>query len=55
MALLLSLAKIPAASLRQLPKAPAGKGRIREGLRYVRFRPDIVVVLVAVFIVGTLG
>ena len=54
-ALLLSLARIPAASLRQLPKAPAGKGRIREGLRYVRFRPDIVVVLVPVFIVGTLG
>ena len=55
LALLLSLAKIPGASLRQLPRAPAGKGRIREGLRYVRFRPDIVVVLVAVFIVGTLG
>ena len=54
-ALLLSLWKIPAASLRQLPKAAAGKGRIREGLRYVRYRPDIVVVLVAIFIVGTLG
>ncbi|MET3920189.1 MFS transporter [Arthrobacter sp. UYEF20] len=55
LAMLLSLWRIPAASLRQLPKAAAGKGRIREGLRYVRFRPDIVVVLVAVFIVGTLG
>ncbi|HEY8701565.1 MAG TPA: MFS transporter [Arthrobacter sp.] len=55
MALLLSLGKIPTASLRRLPRATAGKGRIREGLRYVRFRPDIVVVLVAVFIVGTLG
>ena len=54
-AMLLSLAKIPAASLRRLPRARAGKGRIREGLRYVRFRPDLVVVLVAVFIVGTLG
>ena len=54
-ALLLSLWKIPTASLRRLPRAAAGKGRIREGLRYVRFRPDIVVVLVAVFIVGTLG
>ena len=54
-ALLLSLWRIPAASLRRLPRAAAGKGRIREGLRYVRFRPDIVVVLVAVFIVGTLG
>ncbi|MDD1475614.1 MFS transporter [Arthrobacter sp. H16F315] len=54
-ALLLSLWKIPATTLRLLPRAAAGKGRIREGLRYVRFRPDIVVVLVAVFIVGTLG
>jgi MFS family permease len=54
-AMLLSLAKIPAASLRQLPRARAGKGRIREGLRYVRFRPDLIVVLVAIFIVGTLG
>ncbi|RAX44738.1 MFS transporter [Arthrobacter sp. AQ5-06] len=55
LAMLLSLWKIPSASLRQLPRAAPGKGRIREGLRYVRFRPDIVVVLVAVFIVGTLG
>ena len=54
-ALLASLAKIPATSLRPLPRAAGGKGRIREGLRYVRFRPDIVVVLVAIFIVGTLG
>jgi MFS family permease len=54
-ALLASLAKIPTASLRSLPRAGAGKGRVREGLRYVRFRPDIVVVLVAIFIVGTLG
>jgi MFS family permease len=55
LALLLSLWKIPSATLRPLPRAAPGKGRIREGLRYVRFRPDIVVVLVAVFIVGTLG
>jgi MFS family permease len=55
LALLASLAKIPTTSLRPLPRAAGGKGRIREGLRYVRFRPDIVVVLVAIFIVGTLG
>lgn len=54
-AMLLSLWRIPAATLRQLPRAAPGKGRIREGLRYVQFRPDIVVVLVAIFIVGTLG
>ena len=55
LALLASLAKIPTTSLRSLPRAAGGKGRIREGFRYVRFRPDIVVVLVAIFIVGTLG
>ena len=55
LALLASLWKIPTASLRPLPRVAPGKGRIREGLRYVRFRPDIVVVLVAIFIVGTLG
>jgi MFS family permease len=55
LALLFSLWKIPVSSLRVLARAAPGKGRIREGLRYVRFRPDIVVVLVAVFIVGTLG
>ncbi len=54
-ALLLSLWRIPASTLRQVPRAAPGKGRIREGLRYVRYRPDLVVVLVAVFIVATLG
>ena len=46
---------MPAASLRRLPRHAAGKGRIREGLRYVEVRPDIIVMLVAVFIVGTFG
>lgn len=54
-AMLWALKLIPTSSLRIQPKAPAGKGRIREGLRYVRNRPDIQVVLVAVFIVGTFG
>ena len=55
-ALLLSLCEIPVGVA-----APAAPGRARaragsgEGLPYVRYRPDIVVVLVAVFIVGTLG
>ena len=33
----------------------AGKGSIREGLRYVRGRPDLVLVLTVVFFVGTFG
>jgi MFS family permease len=54
-AMLWALKLIPASSLRAQPRAAAGKGRIREGLRYVRNRPDIQVVLVAIFIVGTFG
>ena len=41
----------------QLRPAPRtrGKGRIREGLRYVRGRPDIMLVMVLVFVLGTFG
>ncbi|PWB97941.1 MFS transporter [Salinibacterium hongtaonis] len=35
--------------------APRTKGQIRDGYRYVRGRPDIVVTLVMVFLVGTFG
>lgn len=34
---------------------PRGKGRIREGVRYVRARPDLLLVLAIVFVVGTFG
>ncbi|BCW09652.1 MFS transporter [Arthrobacter sp. NtRootA4] len=54
-AMLVALKLIPVSSLRAQPRAAAGKGRIREGLRYVQSRPDIQVVLVAIFIVGTFG
>ncbi|KIA74301.1 transmembrane efflux protein (MFS) [Arthrobacter sp. MWB30] len=54
-AMLVALKLIPVKSLRAQPRAAAGKGRIREGLRYVQSRPDIQVVLVAIFIVGTFG
>lgn len=42
---------------RQLTPAPLsrGKGRIREGLSYVRHRPDIMLVLALVFVHGTFG
>jgi MFS family permease len=32
-----------------------GKGQIREGLRYVRGRPDIIVIMALVFVLGTFG
>ncbi|WP_157233738.1 MFS transporter [Kibdelosporangium phytohabitans] len=37
------------------PAVPRRKGQLREGLRYVRGRPDLVVVLTLVFCVSTFG
>ena len=54
-AMVLALLKMRSSELRVLPKAPPGKGRIRAGLKYVRYRPDLIMVLVAIFIVGTFG
>lgn len=54
-AMIAALLKIRSASLRKLPKSPKGKGRIREGFRYIRYRPDIIIVLTVIFIVGTFG
>ncbi len=36
-------------------RAPRGKGQIREGLRYVRGRTDIVVIMVVMAVVSTFG
>jgi MFS family permease len=41
--------------LRAVTRLAPAKGQIRDGLRYVQSRPDILVVLVMVFIVGTFG
>ncbi|WP_207456081.1 MFS transporter [Herbiconiux sp. SYSU D00978] len=41
--------------LRHAPRAKKERGQFRQGLRYVRTRPDIIVVLIMVFIVGTFG
>ncbi|MGX5682723.1 MFS transporter [Schumannella luteola] len=52
---LTSLAFIKRSQLVPAPRLPRAKGQIREGLAYVRSRPDIIVVLVVVFIIGTFG
>jgi MFS family permease len=36
-------------------RAPRGRGQVREGIRYVRGRPDLVAVLGVVFFAGTFG
>nr|BFF16447.1 hypothetical protein GCM10025699_77500 [Microbacterium flavescens] len=54
-AVLLSLRFIRARSCSSSPRSPARRGQIREGFRYVRERPDLVVVFVMVFVIGTFG
>jgi len=41
--------------LRKPPKASRARGQLMAGFRYVRGRPDIVVVMIAVFLIGTFG
>ncbi|MFF7728471.1 MFS transporter [Streptomyces sp. NPDC008001] len=43
------------AELHQVDRAPRGKGQLREGLRYVAGRPDLVWPIVLVGFIGTFG
>lgn len=52
---LVSLGLIKRATLVPAPRLAKARGQFRGGLRYVRSRPDIIVVLVMVFLVGTFG
>jgi len=54
-AVLLSLAAIRVSQLVAKPKVSRAKGQIRDGFRYVRGRPDLLVVFVMVFVIGTFG
>ena len=52
------LASLRVLDTRELhPSLPAerGKGAVRDGIRYVRSRPDLVLILATVFFVGTFG
>lgn len=51
----LALRSMNPALLTAAPTPASGKGMVREGLRYVRGRPDLMLVLAIVFIVGTFG
>lgn len=51
---LVALLRIDTASLSPVPRA-RGKGQIREGLRYVRRRPDLILIMGLVFVLGTFG
>jgi MFS family permease len=52
---LASLLLIRRAQLQATPRLARARGQIRDAMRYVRSRPDVLVVLVMVFIVGTFG
>ncbi|WP_267422132.1 MULTISPECIES: MFS transporter [unclassified Curtobacterium] len=54
-AVLGALAFVDPEQLADRPKAKRGKGQIIAGFRYVRSRPDIIVVLAMIFVVGTFG
>ncbi|HET9632335.1 MAG TPA: MFS transporter, partial [Terrabacter sp.] len=51
---LVALLRMNASLLTPSPRA-RGKGQIRQGLRYVKGRPDIILVMMLVFVLGTFG
>ncbi|HET8601095.1 MAG TPA: MFS transporter [Segeticoccus sp.] len=53
-AVLLALWRMRTSELRPAPRT-AGRGSIREGARYVKNRPDIILIMVLVFMLGTFG
>ncbi len=54
-ATILALGLMRRAELNRLPRSPREKGQIREGMRYVRNRTDIIIIMVVVGVVSTLG
>jgi MFS family permease len=55
LAVIFALTKMRVADLTPVPRAPRGPGQIREGARYLWGRPDLMMILVVVFFVGTFG
>ena len=53
-AVILALTMLTASELTPAPRV-TGRGSALEGLRYVRGRPDIVLVLILIFVLGTFG
>ena len=54
-AVIWSLARMRSDELRPVQRLPRGPGQLRDGLRYVRQRPDMLLVLAIVFCAGTFG
>lgn len=54
-AVLAGLLAMRPAELQRTPKRPRTPGQLREGLAYVRHRPDLLLVIALVSVLGTLG
>jgi MFS family permease len=54
-AVIFALKKMRQSELAPVPRAERGKGQVMEGIRYVRRRPDLLMVMIIVFFVGTFG
>jgi MFS family permease len=54
-AVIFALKRMRVSELQIAPPVQRGRGQIREGVRYVRARPDLLLVMVIVFFVGTFG
>jgi MFS family permease len=55
LAIIFALTRMRVADLHPVPRTPRGPGQIREGARYLWGRPDLMMILVVVFFVGTFG
>jgi MFS family permease len=54
-AVIVSLVRMRPAELFSTPLVPRASGQLRDGIRYVRGRPDIMLVMAVVFCAGTFG
>jgi MFS family permease len=55
LAVIASLLRMRVGELTPADRAPRGKGQLREGVRYVRRRPDLILIMSIVCLVGTFG
>lgn len=55
LAVLVALAMMRPAELVPAPPVLRARGQLREGLRYVRGRPDLMLTMVLIFVIGTFG
>jgi MFS family permease len=55
LAVLVALKRMHSEELHPVPPLPRAKGQLREGIAYVRSRPDIMLVMAILFCAGTFG